>query len=116
MKISVNAKGNTIIYELNGSQAAKDLYEQLPLSVEIENFSNNEKIFYPLSSLNVSNTPSAAGGDAGTIAYYAPWGDVVMFYGSFSPASGLYELGHTVSGGEYIRSMSGTIKLTKTNK
>jgi hypothetical protein len=26
----------------------------------------------------------------GTLAYYAPWGDVVMFYKEFGTASGLY--------------------------
>ena len=113
MQINVRANGNTIVFELNDSQAAKDLYKQLPLSVQVENFSKNEKIFYPSASLDVSNTPLASGGGAGVIAYYAPWGDVVMYYGNFGSASGLYQLGRIVSGSEYIKDMSGTISLTK---
>ena len=71
---------------------------------------NNEKIFYPNQSLDVSNTPTATGG-AGTLAYYAPWGDVVMFYGDFSANSSLYELGHVVSGEEFIDELTGTLTI-----
>ena len=110
MQIRVEANGNTIVFELNDSQAAADLYEQLPLSIEVENFSNNEKIFYPPQELNTSDAPAAEGG-AGTLAYYAPWGDVVMFYGSFGSNSSLFELGEAVSGGEFISELSGTIEI-----
>jgi len=112
MKISVKANGNTTVFELNNSPAARDLYAQLPLSISVENYSNNEKIFYPPEKLNTSDTPKADA-RAGTLAYYAPWGDVVMFYGGFGSAAGLYELGHATSGSEYIRGMSGTIQIEK---
>ena len=72
----------------------------------------NGKIFYPPKKLNTDATPQADA-KAGTLAYYAPWGDVVMFYGSFGSAAGLYELGHAVSGSDYIQNMSGTIEVEK---
>lgn len=34
-----------------------------------------------------------------------------MFYGNFSSAGRLYELGQAVSGSEYIEKMSGTIQI-----
>jgi hypothetical protein len=113
IKISVKAKGNTAVFELNNSPAARDLYAQLPLIITAENYSDNEKIFYPPKKLNTTDTPMADGGRAGTLAYYAPWGDVVMFYKGFSSAPGLYELGHVTSGSEYITEMSGTIQVEK---
>jgi len=112
MKVRVTANGKTTSFELNNSQAAKDLYAQPPLSVMVENYSDNEKIFYPPKKLNISNTPQADA-KAGTLAYYAPWGDVVMFYGDFGSANGLYELGHAVSGKEYLNEMTGIIKIEK---
>jgi len=112
MKISVKANGNTTVFKLNNSPAARDLYAQLPLSITVENYSSNEKIFYPPKKLNTTDTPQADA-QAGTLAYYAPWGDVVMFYGSFGSAAGLYELGHAISGSEYIQGMSGTIQIEK---
>jgi len=112
MGIRVESEGKIIIFELNDSSAARSLYEQLPMTIEVENYSNNEKIFYPENKLDVSVTPAAYAKD-GTLGYYAPWGDVIMFYGDFGSASGLYELGKVVSGGENIDSLSGTIKIEK---
>jgi hypothetical protein len=112
MKISVKANDNTTVFELNNSPAARDLYAQLPLSIKVENYGNNEKIFYPPKKLNTTDTPKADA-RAGTLAYYAPWGDIVMFYGNFGSAAGLYELGHAISGSEYIQGMSGTIQIEK---
>lgn len=112
MKIRVTANSNTTVFELNNSLAAKDLYAQLPLNIKVENYSDNEKIFYPPKKLNTTDAPQADA-KAGILAYYAPWGDVVMFYGNFGSANGLYELGHAVSGSEYIEIMSGTIQIDK---
>lgn len=111
MKISIESNGNITVYELNNSQASKELLAQLPLNIKVENYSNDEKIFYPPSKLSTSNTPLAKNAITGTLAYYAPWGDVVMFYKDFGSASGLYELGKVVSGKEYIKDMSGNIEI-----
>ncbi len=46
---------------------------------------------------------------AGGLAYFAPWGNVVMYYGDFGPYSGLYELGKAASGSEAIGELSGEI-------
>jgi hypothetical protein len=112
MRINVKTNGNIVVFELNNSPAARDLYAQLPLRIKVENYGNNEKIFYPRKKLTTVDTPRADAG-AGTLAYYEPWGDVVMFYSRFGTATGLYELGHAVSGGEYIQRMSGTIEIEK---
>jgi hypothetical protein len=115
MQISVRSNGNTTVFELNNSQAARELYTQLPLRIEVKNYGSNEKIFYPPQKLGTSNTP-LADARTGTLAYYAPWGDVVMFYEDFGSASGLYELGHAILGIEHIRNMSGTIQIEKADK
>ncbi len=112
MNIRVTANGKTTVFELNKSTAARNLYDQLPMNIAVENYSNNEKIFYPPQKLNIANTPQADA-QSGTLAYYAPWGDVVMFYDSFGSAAGLYELGYAVSGSENIPLMSGTIQIEK---
>lgn len=111
MKISVKSSEYEIIYELNGSGAACDLLEQLPLTVETEPFSNNEITFYPPEELNTGNTPLGSG-EAGTLAYYAPWGDVVMFYAPCSPNNSLFELGKAVSGEENVEGLTGTVTVS----
>ena len=113
MQIKVSDGTNTIIYELNDSTAATELYNQLPLTTEVENFASNEKIFYPPNELSTENTNTANSGKEGVLAYYAPWGDVVMFYDSFSSASGLYELGIAIEGSNKIRNLTGKITVEK---
>jgi len=110
MKIRIKANGQTIIFQLNNSNAAKELYAQLPLGIKVEDYGGKEKIFYPPKKLNTEHTP-LANSTAGNLAYYAPWGDVVMFYQDFGKATGLYELGYAISGAEYIRDLSGTISI-----
>ena len=111
-RIFVQFGENTVVYELNDGTAADSLYEQLPLTVEAEDFSTNEKIFYPDEALDTSDSPLAQAG-AGTLAYYEPWGDVVFFYGDYNENPSLFELGQAVSGGELVSGMSGTITIER---
>lgn len=109
-QIAVQFDGGTVVYELNDSAAADALLSQLPLIIEVEDYSTNEKIFYPPQALDTADTPTAQGG-AGTLAYYAPWGDVVMFYGDYNQNPSLYELGRAASGGELVGQMTGTVTI-----
>ena len=109
-QIAVRFGEQTIVFALNDSSAADALYRQLPMTVEVEDYSTNEKIFYPPQPLDTTDRPTAQGG-AGTLAYYAPWGDVVFFYDSFSENPSLFALGEVVSGGESIGQMQGSITI-----
>lgn len=109
-RISVQAGDSRIVCELNDGTAADSLYVQLPLTVEVEDYSNNEKIFYRPQALDTGSSPLAQAG-AGTLAYYEPWGDVVFFYGDYNENPALFELGQVVSGAELISEMSGTITI-----
>ena len=109
-QISVQFGENTVVYELNDGTAADSLYEQLPLTIEVEDYSTNEKIFYPPQPLDTNNSPLAQSG-AGTLAYYEPWGDIVFFYGDYNENPSLFELGQAVSGGDLVSGMSGTIPI-----
>ena len=107
MRISVRSEQYEIVYELNNSTAARQLYEQLPLTVEVEPFSDNEMTFYP-ERLDVEDAP-LSGGEPGSLSYYEPWGDVVLFYDGFSENASLFALGRAVSGAESIRDLTGTV-------
>ena len=104
-----DSQGTTLTLHLNGSQAAKDLCAQLPLDIEVENYSTNEKIFYPPKKLHTADTPMAKP-RVGMVAYYAPWDDVVLFY---APLDGgeLYELGYVEEDAGQIEKLSGTLHI-----
>ncbi|HJC57069.1 MAG TPA: hypothetical protein H9700_06860 [Candidatus Eisenbergiella intestinipullorum] len=110
-QIAVQSGDNRVVYGLNDSAAADSLYEQLPLTIEVEDYGANEKIFYPPQELNTENSPLAEDG-AGTLAYYAPWGDVVMFYADYRENPSLFELGQVISGGDLVSGLSGTVTIT----
>lgn len=112
MTINVTCEDATVTYELNDSAAARALYEQLPLTCDVEPFGSNEQTFYPPEALDCSDAPLAEGG-AGVLAYYEPWGDVVMFYDGFSGNGSLYELGRATAGAENVAGMAGTIEVTR---
>ena len=107
-----DANGNRVTFALNATSPAASLYKMLPLSVKVENYSTNEKIFYPKDKIEFG--PDALEGDcsAGTLALFSPWGNVVMFYGKASRYPGLYILGRATSGAENIRALNGTITLS----
>lgn len=114
MRMTVTNGDTTVVFELNDSPAARTLAAQLPLTLEVQPFSSNEQTFYPPAALDTADTPDITSASAGTLAYYAPWKDVVMFYGSFSGGGRgvLFELGKAVRGADAIRELSGTITIT----
>lgn len=112
MHIVVKSTDREVVFQLNESDAARDLYGQLPLTVKVKPFSINEIIFYPPKALRVDNTPQS-NGKAGSLSYYEPWGNVVMFYAPCHPNASLYELGSVVSGVENISMLSGAVTVLR---
>lgn len=66
---------------------------------------------YGRNQLDVTGAPLSEG-ETGSLSYYEPWGDVVMFYAPCTPNSSLYELGSAISGTEHIENLSGTITVS----
>ena len=99
--VSVTREERRLALVLNGYQlrfSIRDSVTEEDLGLlmgkqKVTAYADNEKIFYPAKKLDVSGLAPAHSGKAGTLAYYAPWGDVVIFYADFAPAPGLYELG-----------------------
>ena len=111
MRMRVTAGDSEVIFELNDTSAAISLYRQLPLTVNVEDNGNNEKIF---SAAELSCT-DVIDGDCltGTLAYNSQSGNVIMHYGSASGNSGLYLLGEAIEGAGNISSLTGTVEITK---
>lgn len=113
MKIKVSDGTLEIVFALNDSDAAQSLYAVLPFDVEVSNYSSNEKIFYPPTGVTINGTGPQVSGDAGDLALFSPWGNVVMYYGNYSQYSGLYKLGEAESGADQIPNLTGTLHVDK---
>lgn len=113
MKIKVINEKKEVIFELNESKASLSLYKQLPLEVNVENYADNEKIFYLSHHLDTQDTPLLQNGNEGTLAYFEPWNNVVMYYGQCGAYSGLYVLGEAISGSDLIKTINGMIRIER---
>lgn len=95
MNIRVTLDGQPVNATLNGSPAARDLASLLPLSLDLEDFHGTERIGYPPRKLTTDAAPEPTAAKAGNIAYFAPWGNLALFYKDGPSASAdLLILGH----------------------
>lgn len=92
-KIKLTFEGNEIYAIINNSKAGNDFLSLLPLSVKAEDFNSTEKIFYLSKKLNTQNEPDGINPKAGDITYYAPWGNIAIFYKNFRYSNNLIYLG-----------------------
>ena len=87
------SEGYTFFLRIEDTALADSLVAQLPASVVLEPYSTNELVFQPPQKLYVSGAQSAPAGGAGTLAYYEPWNNVVLFIDDYEEAEDLYILG-----------------------
>ena len=112
-RINVTDGSHSVTFELNGTSAARALYDMLPVTKEVQNYSTNEKIFYPETAINYGSDCIEDDCPAGTLALFSPWGNVVMYYGDAGKYNGLYVLGEAVEGADQISELSGNITVTQ---
>lgn len=110
MKILIATESSEFIGELEHNKFSKSLMEQLPIKVKIDDYAGMEKIFYPPFNLVEPDKGAGYKPSLGDITYYAPWGNIAIFYNEFSHASGLIYLGKIVSGTDRIKNeLSGQV-------
>ena len=90
--------GDTVVAAtLDDNPTASDLRSLLPLAVTLEDYAGTEKIAYLSRKLSTRGAPEGAVPVAGDLAYYAPWGNLAIFYRDFRYSSGLIRLGRITS-------------------
>ncbi|MET8176882.1 cyclophilin-like fold protein [Streptomyces clavifer] len=95
MDTRVTIDGEPVEATLNDSPAARDLASLLPLTLDLEDFHGTERIADPPRKLTTEGAPEPAAAKAGDIAYFAPWGNLAIFYKDGPSASeDLLILGH----------------------
>jgi hypothetical protein len=103
MNVQVTINGTPVTVTLQDNAAARDLLQQLPLSMEFKDYASAEKVAYPPRKLSTAGAPPGMTPSAGDIAYYAPWGNLALFYRDQPYASGLVKLGSLGPGVEALK-------------
>ncbi|MFJ9098286.1 cyclophilin-like fold protein [Streptomyces sp. NPDC102405] len=95
MDIRVTLDGRPVDAALNDSPAAGDFAELLPLTLDLEDFHQTERIADLPRKLTISGAPEPRAPKAGDLTYYAPWGNLALFYRDGDSANpDLLILGH----------------------
>jgi hypothetical protein len=111
MKIRIIVEDQEMTATLNDSKATQDFISLLPLTLTLEDYAGTEKISDLPRRLSTEGAPPGSDPSVGDIAYYAPWGNLAIFYRDFRYSSGLIILGRMDSGIEAL-SVPGSVNVT----
>jgi hypothetical protein len=102
LKIRLTVNGKSVIATLDGNPSARDFHSLLPLTLKLDDYAATEKISYLPRKLSKDAAPDGVTPVAGDIAYYAPWGNLAIYYKDFGYSKGLIKLGTIASGLEAL--------------
>jgi hypothetical protein len=103
MKIRIEIEGTFATGTLDDTEVARDFASLLPLTMTLEDYNSTEKIADLPRKLSTKGAPPGSDPDVGDIAYYAPWGNLALFYRDFGYSAGLVKLGSVDAGVETLR-------------
>lgn len=111
MKIRMTINGREAIAILDDTPVARDFAALLPLKLTLSDYASTEKVSDLPRRLKHESAPPGYDPSAGDMTYYAPWGNLAIFYRDFGYASGLVRLGTVESGAEAL-DQSGALPTT----
>ena len=111
-RIKLTVNGNEVFVRLDDNVASREFLEMLPLTLTFEDFNSTEKIATLPSELNVDGLPSGYTPKVGDFSYYAPWGNISVFYKDFRYSNSLYKLGTIESGADIFGNLNGNFTVT----
>jgi hypothetical protein len=93
MKIRLTVGETVNTATLTDSETTRDFLSLLPLTLTLEDYVGKEKISMLPKRLSTAGAPSGSNASVGDITYYAPWGNLAIFYQDSGYANGLVVLG-----------------------
>ncbi|MBS4218239.1 hypothetical protein KHA96_07930 [Bacillus sp. FJAT-49711] len=113
VKLTFNKE--VVMVNMYDNPTSRDFLAQLPLTITIEDYAKTEKIAYLPKKLSIEKAPPGCIPSVGDFTYYAPWGNLAIFYKDFGYSNGLIKLGKIESGIEKLESVHGnfTVEIEK---
>lgn len=91
--ITVTIGGRAYPATLADNPTARDLAAQLPLTLTFRDYNRVEKIAPLPRPLTTRGVPAGADPEVNDLGYYAPTGDLVLYYGDVGYWNGIVRLG-----------------------
>ncbi|WP_292850321.1 cyclophilin-like fold protein [Nostoc sp. NMS8] len=111
MKINIKAKDKVVTATLIDSKTTQDFISLLPLTLTLEDHARTEKVSDLPKKLSTEDAPPGSDPAVGDIAYYAPWGNLAIYYRDFEYSNGLAILGK-IDGGIEALNVPGSVEVT----
>ncbi|MEV4049775.1 cyclophilin-like fold protein [Amycolatopsis sp. NPDC049688] len=113
MNIRLTADGRAVDATLNDSAAARDFAALLPLTLNLSDFHETERISDLPRPLSTAGAPRSAEPKAGDLAFYAPWGNLAIYYRNAPRADGVVILGRLAEGGAEVLATAGRVTIER---
>lgn len=111
MQIRIRAGQKTLTARLEDSAAARDFAAMLPLRLTLKDYASTEKVADLSRKLSTEGAPAGVDPELGDIAYYAPWGNLALYYRDFGYSRGLVRLGRIETGIEALASLDSPVTI-----
>ena len=113
MRVQITVAKQRFSATLTDSATSRDLVAQLPATIEMVDHGSVEKTGPLPSPLSIDGQPEGADPDPGDLGYYAPGGDLVLYYGDQSYFPGIVILGRLDGdAAQRIAALNGSITAT----
>lgn len=106
MQIQLTAGEIILRATLLDNDTTRDFIPLLPLTLPLSDYAGTEKTSDLPARLSTSDAPAGTDPQIGDVTYYAPWGNLAVFYNDFGYSQGLIKLGHVDSGIDELSEMS----------
>lgn len=93
MKIKIHSKNTVLTATLNESKAAINFAALLPVNLNLDDYGQSSKISKLEQRLDATDTIDGFAPKAGDIIYFAPLGNIAIFYEDAKYSSGLIKIG-----------------------
>jgi hypothetical protein len=106
MEIRLTVGGTVLRATMLDNATSRDFMSLLPLTLTLRDYAGTEKVSDLPRRLSTDDAPAGVDPALGDIAYYAPWGNLAIFYRDFGYSSGLIKLGSIETGIEDLAAMT----------
>jgi hypothetical protein len=101
MRVRLTFNDQSMIASLYDNPSARDFVSILPRdNLTIDNYGSNEKITYLPRKLTEEGSGPFGNEAPGDLCYFAPWGNLALFYAGYRWSNGLIRLGRFEGGFE----------------
>ncbi|MCA9673233.1 MAG: hypothetical protein KC503_46910 [Myxococcales bacterium] len=105
VRIKLTFNGKKVVVKMRDNASSRDLVAQLPMSLKLSDYAGIEKIAYLPKKLSTKGAAAGFDPAVGDVTYYAPWGNLAIFYKDYGFAKGLVPLGRIESGLEALAAL-----------